>query len=1053
MPVPTDDPPRTAGAAAPATTLQVRLLGELDIRRDGVSLAPIESARGRALIGRILLDSGVAHSRRSLAFLLWPDSSESQARTNLRNLIHTLRRAHPDLDQLLEVTAGSLRCHPHLAVRTDVDELRAALARAAEVEDGSDDFVAALREVVELHRGELLEGCYDEWLGPVREGLRDAYVSALRRLARALAQQDDHAEAIRLGREVIRNDPYDEATHRLLMEMHAAAGDRAGAIRAYHECVATLRRELGIGPSPPTEAVHRQLMSQESGGKPGARSAATVARPATGAPEAEATGLVGRRAELAQLESYWRLTLRGQCRLVVVTGELGVGKTRLVEDLADRCRRQGGLVAWARSYRAEGHLGYGTVIEWLRSPALAADVNRSRGSDRSQLSRLLPELGTWPEPTAEMGPGDSELRLRLFDAVARALTRASRPTLLVADDAQWGDVQSLQLVHYLLRQDRGGRLLVVATARSGDLHDQHPLTGVVEGLGAMGRSALVEIERLDRAQTEALVDSLSGEAPSPGAVDRLFRDTEGNPLFIVEAVRAGLDAGGSALSPGVRTVISTRLGQLSTPARRLLGVAATVGRAFTAQVVGRASELPDTELVEALDELWRQAFIREQQEDAYDFSHGQIREVAYWSLSPALRRHHHRQVARVLESEVERGATGLTGQVALHHDQGGHAEAAAAWYLRASREAQLRHASPEAVRLLDRALVLATEVPGRPGRTLELAVTSALPLPLAYTEGFAAPRLAAIQRRVLELHADLGTEPGSGVLRSLVMSRLCRGELADADDAAAHLREAADRAEDHGLAVEADYLLGITAFWGGRLERARALFEAVVSRFTPEMQQPHLARFGHDVGLVCLSRLANTLWFMGQAEEASRARDEAMAQASLHPSAFSRTTSTVFALLLALDAGEADRVRGLVTSLDAEEFLSHPTALFAEAAAGFVEVLDGRPDAGLARIRAVMGDETVDPAPGSRASLTRVLLSAHEIHGDARLGLAAAEEALSLGGTPLWKPEAHRLRARFLAQLGGPRTDVDAELGVATAAARAMGAAGVVRRIEQLEPG
>jgi DNA-binding SARP family transcriptional activator len=471
--------------------------------------------------------------------MLWPDSTEGQARTNLRNVLHTLRRASPEVERMLEVTPRTLQWRREEPYRVDVAEFVSAVEEADEAEVGSDRMVAALRAAIEFYTGDLLEGSYDEWLIEERERLRDRYLSALRRLTSALADRAEYAEAIRLGRELARCAPLHEDTYRLLMRVHDATGDRAGAVRIYHECAATLQRELGVEPSAATRDAYAALTRSE-------HSTTDATEPV----RIGGASLVGRDAEWDQLAGCWHETERGRSQLVVVTGEAGVGKTRLVEELSAWCAHRGALVAHARAYPTEGDLGYGMVISWLRTAELTAQLRRAGPADVIELARLLPELSV-PGATVPNPEDEAERRRRLFDAVAGALTASDRPTLLVADDAQWSDEQSLQLIHYLVRANPTSPLLVVATVRREEIDDDHPLTDLVGALQVIDQTTEIPLDRLSRASTEALARELTGDDLDAEHVDELFAETEGSPLVIVESIRAGHIRGGvpSALSP------------------------------------------------------------------------------------------------------------------------------------------------------------------------------------------------------------------------------------------------------------------------------------------------------------------------------------------------------------------------------------------------------------------------------------------------------------------------------------------------------------------------
>jgi DNA-binding SARP family transcriptional activator len=959
--------------------LRIRLFGELDVREGDEPGAPLESGRARSLLAYLLLHQGVAQSRPRLAFLLWPDSTESQARTNLRHLLHTLRSAAPAVAPFLDVTPQTIRWHGECW--TDVAAFEGALARAAQAEPAGDDEMAALREAAGHYGGDLLVGCYDDWLLPERDRYRDRYTWAVRRLAGLLAARRDHAEAVRRGRELLRIDPLREDTYRLLMRVHDAAGDRAAAVRTYHQCVSTLRRELGVEPSAPTREAYAALMRQDRD-----------------VPAVTGAALVGREPEWRRLAACWEGVEGGQARLVVVSGEPGIGKTRLVEDFAAWCGHRGATVAAGRSYPNEGELGYGIVQAWLRAPALAGHVRRLPEHDRAQLARLLPELG----PAGPDAGDAAEQRRRLFESVARALVAPGRPALLVADDVQWCDGPSLQLLHYLVRLEPSRALLVVATVRREDLEHAHPLRSILAGLERIDRVTEVALDRLDGAQTAELARRLAGRPLDPGEAGALQAETEGNPLFIVETLRAGWDR--SAVSPRLQSVITARVGQVSAPARELLGLAATVGRDFTAGVLAASSPLDGLSLVRALDELWRRGLVREQGTDAYDFTHGRIRDVVYDALAPAARRHNHLVIAGVLAGDPGARA----GDVARHYHRAGRPREAVAWYRRAAVEAQRLHANAEAVRLLDRALELAA------GGAEERAVLAALPTPLAVVEGFGSTRLAEVQRRLL----DSGSEPEPELLRSLVMSNLCRRDFDAARALAARLRESA--AGDEVLVVESEYLLGISAFWAGDFAPARVHFETVDRRSDPAQRAEHLLRFGQDPRPVCVSRLANTLFFLGDVDEAFPAADRAMAMAAELRHPFTAGVVCIFAAFLAIDMGDPERFRGYLDLLP-DATGQQALEVAAEALGGYGDVLAGHLHAGTRRIRTAVELSSVDHAPCQQATHLHVLVAAHEVAGDAAGGLRAAEEALAAPGTRIWDAAHRRARDRFLAALGAER--------------------------------
>jgi predicted ATPase len=247
-------------------------------------------------------------------------------------------------------------------------------------------------------------------------------------------------------------------------------------------------------------------------------------------------------------------------------------------------------------------------------------------------------------------------RQRLFEAVAHAVTSARPPLLLVLDDIQWCDAETLEWLHYLLRSCGPARLLVVATLRIEEIQAVHALASWQHSLQRMGTLYQIPLGPLNRAETAQLAALVADQPLEPAANDRLYRQTEGHPLFVVEMTRAGADpahmqppspdsadalAAPLPVAPlplGMRSVIESRLNQLSPSSRELINLAAVIGRQFTLDVLSTAGGADALALADGLDEALQCRIIREQGIDGYDFSHDRIREAAYTTLSHVRRR-------------------------------------------------------------------------------------------------------------------------------------------------------------------------------------------------------------------------------------------------------------------------------------------------------------------------------------------------------------------------------------------------------------------------------
>jgi hypothetical protein len=327
---------------------------------------------------------------------------------------------------------------------------------------------------------------------------------------------------------------------------------------------------------------------------------------------------------------------------------------------------------------------------------------------------------------------------------------------------------------------------------------------------------------------------------------------------------------------------------------------------------------------------------------------------------------------------------------------------------------------------------------------------STLPGVLAGVDGYGTTRMSDAHQRAADVAAGLGVELEPAFVRSMVMSALCRDEFSEAAAMATRMSVRATADGDLGLAVESHYLLGISAFWSADLDRARQHFETVVARFDQSMRPRHHTVYGHDPQVVCLSRLANTLWFLGHDDEARASCESALAMADEVGHPLSHDTAVIFSCVLAVDLGDHDLLRRGTSRLGELGMASLPHTIKRDALLGLVDVLDGRHDEGIARgLAALQSCDGRNFYPGFQATITRVLLAAHAAAADAVGGLSTVKRALAMGSTPLWDAEAYRLRAEFLRQSGADAASVLGALDEAERIARSHSASGQLRRVHK----
>ncbi len=248
--------------AQPGSKLAIRLLGEFVVTHAQQPVSGLAGDRPQSLLAYLLLHRDAPQSRRYLSFLLWPDSSEAQARSNLRNLLFSLRQALPQADAYLVSDASTIQWRPTAPVQLDVADFCDALAEARRHAQQHDDGACArwLEAAIASYGGDLLPGCYDDWLIAEREKLRQEYGEALAGLVALWEKQGDYAAALRPAQRYLQTDPLNEAAYIQLMRLHALAGDRAAVQRLYQNCVVVLQRELDVEPSPATQKAYQEYM-------------------------------------------------------------------------------------------------------------------------------------------------------------------------------------------------------------------------------------------------------------------------------------------------------------------------------------------------------------------------------------------------------------------------------------------------------------------------------------------------------------------------------------------------------------------------------------------------------------------------------------------------------------------------------------------------------------------------------------------------------------------------------------------------------------------------
>ena len=689
--------------------LRVQLFGRPRLSLDDVALPAGGRPKVVPLLGYLLVHRGSALARRTVANALWPDDAEDEARANLRrhlNYLHALLPPAAEDRPWVLASSGDVRWNPACDAWLDVDEFERLVA-----------IPQRLADAVALYGGELLAGVDEEWVEPERARLQTLYRGALETLVARLRAARDYAPAIAAAQRLLADDPWREDVLRTLIRLRHEAGDRAGALQEYERFARVLRDELGTEPMAETRAAYASIADDAAPADDAPRGSSGAAR--DGGAKAAFTSLpfVGREAELAALRERWESAVAGYGGLVLVGGEAGIGKTRLVRELVAHCEARGAQAYAAGTTLPETvpYQAFATLLRVVAPLAATVSVDPLWLSAIAALAPSIAEHARDLPPLPAVDPARE--RIRLFEACSSVWEAIAtrRPVVLVVEDVQWAGAATLGMLEHLARGALRSRVLIVATYREDELDLSHPLRAMRRRLERDASVSHVALARLAREHVEELVRALDGVDDSAALARVLHERSDGNPFFLEEMLR---DLGESGDLPGdervpraLRDVLAARLARLGERAQTLAEVAAVIGRGFDAELLRETTGWLEAAVLDALGELTDRRIVGEQPAGTgfdYAFNHHLIQAMVYERVAPAGRARRHRRVAHVMTELYADRRDDLAAELALHWDRGGEPELAAERYLAAARRALDVYGNEDAARSLVRALELST---------------------------------------------------------------------------------------------------------------------------------------------------------------------------------------------------------------------------------------------------------------------------------------------------------------------------------------------------------
>lgn len=690
--------------------LEVRLLGAFSIQHNHQPI--VLSNAARLVLAYLLLQRHCPQPRLLLASRLWPNRPESSARHMLSQALWQLRNSLPIAD-LICTTGDTFHIPTQAAIWVDVSAFDQYLAPLRQnglhtlAQSPSHAAIAHLYRAIDLYRGDLLEGWYDDWVEEARDQLRQRYRHAVNQLMIFNKAQANYQEALNLALALTRIDPFDETMHCEVMRLLVSLDRSHEALRHFDTYRRMLEREMGIEPDETTFALAQAIDRRaHAPGDPYVPPRNLRPQPMlTASSDNLRLPLIGRDNERAQLLAALDAALityqqpdtapvTGHGGIILIEGEAGVGKTRLVQELARDAEWRGAQVFWGHNRDDGPPISFGPLRE-----ALQAGLSLLRIQQLALivepiwlqvLSRVIPPLATHLpglgspttiEPTQE--------RNRLLEAFAQCLLGWGQinPLLLILEDLHQVDGDTMATLHYLAPRLRSSGVIIVCTYRGEDLRLHAELWQQLQSLDRSCVQQRIILNRLDSLATAALVrHCLHLPQAAPHFEHWLYHETSGNPLFVLETLQAlcaegviAYDSDGrwattldtipskhpNLTVPALEQAITRRLKLLSLPLRQVLATLAVLGNfmesSFVAQLIGLSAH----KVLAILSQLVRWRFLVETPQ-SYQFSHDNVRQVIYAQIPPTERTRLHRRVAALLKQRHPDALEAL----AFHYTQG-----------------------------------------------------------------------------------------------------------------------------------------------------------------------------------------------------------------------------------------------------------------------------------------------------------------------------------------------------------------------------------------------
>lgn len=763
--------------------------------------------------------------------------------------------------------------------------------------------------------------------------------------------------------------------------------------------------------------------------------------------------LIGREQELGYILERWQQAREGYGQIVLVSGEAGIGKSRLLQALTEHMQPETYRRFEYRCSSYDRHSALYPVIEqwqrWLQweqsdTPAdkyhkleKALESYHFAGEDVLPLFAAFLSLPL-PAPYKPLALAPQQYKKRLLEALLLWLFQEAekQPVCMIVEDIHWIDPSTLEWLTLLIQQAPTARLLLLLTFRP-DFRAPWVVRPPVSHI-TLGRFGLTQVE--------AMIAQYTGGKTLPKDItDFLACQTDGVPLFIEEMTRMILlsgmlkDQGGAyelsgtlpprAIPPTLHDSLMARLDRLGT-AKQVAQVGATLGREFSYSLLHQVTALPEALLQHELDCLVDAGLLYQRglpPHAQYHFKHVLLQEAAYQSLLRSTKQHYHAQAARALAQHFPEMRQTRPELLAYHYTEAGMSAQAIPYWQQASQHAMERSAHLEALAHVRQGMALLAELPETPER-LQYALTlqTTLGVALTATRGYAAPEVEEVYLRAHELCLQGGDLPQLfTVLRGLWLFYLVRGALQTAEELGQKLLQIAQKSASSVLLIEAHRALGTSFFFRGEFELSEHHLAQALARYDLPQHPTLVLQYGLDAGAVCLAYSAWTLWLRGYPQQALAKITEALrlTQSLAHP--FTRGMVYIFAAMLYQCHNDHTTVQEYATASSnlGKEYEFPIFVALGTTLQGWAHAVPGNSAEGLAQLLQGMASYRDTGAELIRsymlALLTEVYRREHR-HEQGCQTLAQAFAVVENNEERFWEAELHRLKAELWLQQASP---------------------------------